>query len=569
MRNIHLQLATTQVIKSMPPYKNSKDSSECISRWTAHVLLKYEHRRTWRRYQLVQQIIAGLPQCHVLWVKQNFDSFIMAQGHRNDVPPSYSTSNIAMTIEAIIPDSPNYRESKPQSSHHHNHRTSHALSSHCHDDDYSSHEAKDYTNTVHVARFPVPSTKHCPICIADSHDLVDCHKYINHCLCIRNIRHKYVGAYVVQLSTIPTFDLEDATTDLATLRQDPPASKFSITLAPDKRISVRDRREPRRINAVQLQTITSIRLSSPFILHSIAATTDTGMTSITPAEHTIQHTLTRSKPLRLPTWPRSARECCDGLPCAAPQLHHADLETYASCIDLPCMRFFFSIAASINYFVLLTDAVNAYANANGPSIPTYIRVDDAFIAWYLARFNTQLHRGMVTRALHALQGHPEAGSTVSICRQVDDLAIVAPSIEIGQRLISAIGSHVQLIANSILTKFNSVRVKQYIRLHCPDYIDRLVDDRHFWSTPSLHDGTFDTKEHMSLSIVKTIDSEIGPPKHSPEGPAIVKQSAFAYRHLLGALIYAYVVSCIDIGFVLTKLSQYSQHSAAIHFTALK
>ena len=105
---------------------------------------------------------------------------------------------------------------------------------------------------------------------------------------------------------------------------------------------------------------------------------------------------------------RSARECCDGSLRAAPALHQNAI-TYASCIELPCMRLFFSIAAITNHIVLLTDAVNAYANARGPTIPTFIRVDDAFIDWYSTRFNVTLHRGMVVQAKHALQGHPEAG----------------------------------------------------------------------------------------------------------------------------------------------------------------
>ena len=124
---------------------------------------------------------------------------------------------------------------------------------------------------------------------------------------------------------------------------------------------------------------------------------------------------------------------------------------------------------------------------------------------------------MVVRALHALQGHPEAGklfeqlmndillvrlglsttshernlyhglfcgSTVYICRQVDDRAIAAPSIDIGQQLIATIGKHVQLAGDYMLTKFNGVQVEQssqYIRIHCSDYIDCLIDC-HGWST---------------------------------------------------------------------------------------
>ena len=74
---------------------------------------------------------------------------------------------------------------------------------------------------------------------------------------------------------------------------------------------------------------------------------------------------------------------------------------------------------------------------------------------------------------------------------------------------------------------------------------------------------------MSQSVSKQIDTEIGPPEHSPEGQLISKTAGFPYRHLLGVLIYAYVVCRVDIGFALTKLSQYSHSPGAIHFAALQ
>ena len=472
---------------------------------------------------------------------------------------------------------------------------------------------------------------------------------------IRNARHKYIGAFVVQIHNTPVYDLTDAITATALVKNDPSVTTFDMLLAPDKYIPVRSRREPLRINAAQLHAITTLRLESmapPAITHSIAAAPVSSLqpiTPITPDETRLKDRLTRPQLRKLSTWPlwrlaehkqldahhlqdmfgdpitppdaaiilhphwrykikldgtRSARECCDGSPRAAPALHH-DAITYASCIELPCMRLFFSMAAINNHVVLLTDAVNAYANARGPTIPTYIRVDDAFIDWYHTRFQITLHRGMVVQAKHALQGHPEAGKLfeelandillnrigltttshernlycgtfdghpVYVCRQVDDLAIAAPTIDIGQNLIAAIGSHVTLAGNSLLTKFNGVQVeqsKQYIRIYSTDYIDRLLA-RHGWVTPSTTDDcpSF-TKEPMSSPTYKQIDSEVGPPEHSSEGIALTHASGFSYRQLLGELIYVYVTCRLDIGFALTKLAQYSQHPAPIHFNALK
>ena len=462
---------------------------------------------------------------------------------------------------------------------------------------------------------------------------------------IRNIRHRFIGAYIVQINDYPIFDLQDADSAFDILRRSADLQSFTVILAPEKYVPVRNRREPMRINACQLRAITSLRNSSSMVVHSIAADTDASVVPITPDELRIKDNLTRGKLLKLATWPlwqeaefaqldahaaqsmfgppmmppsgavvlhptwrykiksdgtRKARECCDGSPRAAPALHHDDIVTYASCVEQPCMRMFFAIASIHNLYVLATDAVNAYANAPGPTVPTYITVDASYVDWYYSRHKIRIDRNMVVRANHALQGHPEAGKlfeslmndilidrigltstaherniysgmfqdcTVYVCRQVDDLAIAAPTIEIGRALIAAIGVHVQLAGDSMLTIFNGVQVEQssdYIRLHCEDYIDRLLA-RHGWSTPTVTPP----REPMNVITYKAVDDDIGPPEHSPEANDIAMQLGFSYRQLLGELMYAYVVCRPDIGFALSKLSQYSTHPGIIHYQALK
>ena len=298
------------------------------------------------------------------------------------------------------------------------------------------------------------------------------------------------------------------------------------------------------------------------------------------------------------------RNCLNGSPSAAPELHADDVATYSSCVELPCVRIFFAAGVLITYYVLLTDAVNAYANAPGPTKKTYIRVDAAYITWYKARFDVTLTADMVVEALHALQGHPEAGRlfetfineillqrlkftttthernlymgtfmghTVYICRQVDDLAIAAPTIAIGQALIAELGTHLTLAGDSLLTKFNGVQVeqaKQYVRLHNEDYITRLCD-RYGWSiTSNLHHTAYAVKEPMLLPVYKQLDVDVGPPEHSIEGRKLTATAGFQYRSLLGTIMYAYVTCRLDIGYAVTKLSQYSANPAAIHYTAL-
>jgi hypothetical protein len=100
--------------------------------------------------------------------------------------------------------------------------------------------------------------------------------------------------------------------------------------------------------------------------------------------------------------------CCDGSKRAAPELRFA--QTYASCIDQPCMRLFFVLSAVMGFVVVGADYTNAYADSPSPTQATYARIDDAYADWYRSRHKKKLDRSLVSPVLKALQGHPEAGA---------------------------------------------------------------------------------------------------------------------------------------------------------------
>lgn len=131
-----------------------------------------------------------------------------------------------------------------------------------------------------------------------------------------------------------------------------------------------------------------------------------------------------------PNGTRKARNCCDGSAKAAPQLRAA-AQTYASCVEQPCMRIFFALSASLGMTVYSADATNAYANSPAPTVPTYVRIDDAFADWYLAKHGKAIDRNMVLPVLHALQGHPEAGALweKTINSLLSDLSFVSTTHE--------------------------------------------------------------------------------------------------------------------------------------------
>jgi hypothetical protein len=484
---------------------------------------------------------------------------------------------------------------------------------------------------------------------------------------IRNIRRTYIGSFIVAINNNPIYDRNDATDLFKNLRNDNITNSFTITLAPDKYIATRDRREHLSLNIGQIRHITSLRLpinyststnnDSEFSIdddlmlriHSINTLSDGTTIPITIDEYAHNGKYTRTKLRKLSTWPlwraaekkqldamhkqqmysapciappnsiilrqhwnyytkpdgtRTARNCCDGSLRAAPELHDS-AHTYASCIEQPCQRLFYSLSAASGYFVCKTDAVNAYANAHAPSITTYVRIDDAYYDWYTEFHGQPPSRDMVLRVMHAIQGHPESGHLwesfindilinklflrpttherslyhgmykdvhILLKRQVDDIAVAAPTIALAQQLIADIGQYVRLDGNSLLDSFNGIQVEQsqqYIRLYCTDYIDRLII-KHKWDNLSTIDrDSSNVKEPLPASLVKQIDIDTGPPEHSTEALLIQTQVGFKYRQLLGELIYAYVICRLDIGYVLTKLAQFSQCPSLVHYTCLK
>ena len=299
---------------------------------------------------------------------------------------------------------------------------------------------------------------------------------------------------------------------------------------------------------------------------------------------------------------RKARNCCDGSARAAPELHAA-AQTYASCVEQPCMRLFFALSAALGLVVLSTDADNAYANSPAPKTPTYVRIDDAYAEWYYHRYGKNIDRSLVLPVLHALQGHPEAGALwettingilsdlgfkstthersiyrgtidgqrVLICRQVDDLAVACGDVSVSKGIIARIGERVDMTGNSILTSFNGVDVEQtrdYIKISCASYIERVLES-HGWNTAQPNESNRAHIEPLSPTMIQALHTAIGPDDNTVDASNLANEMHFSYRSVLGELIYAYVVCRMDIGNAVTFLARFSKAPAKVQYIALK
>ena len=254
---------------------------------------------------------------------------------------------------------------------------------------------------------------------------------------VRNVRRKYVGAYVVSVNDQPTFTAASVISALQSVASSDDTS-FRVVFAPDRYIPVNRRRDsPIHLSVDQLLTINQIMTqdlspSSPspdstddFDCHCLSVRSLNTTTHGTLLEQALG-SFTRRKLKSLPNWPdwklsefkqldsmakqemyglpclpprdaiilrqhwnyslkadgtRKARNCCDGSPQSAPQLRLAN--TYSSCIEQPCMRMFFALCAHEGFIALKVDATNAYANSPPPDQPTFVYIDDQYADWCL------------------------------------------------------------------------------------------------------------------------------------------------------------------------------------------
>ena len=83
--------------------------------------------------------------------------------------------------------------------------------------------------------------------------------------------------------------------------------------------------------------------------------------------------------------------------------------TYAKSLDHVGVRIFWATAAAKNLIVQGADASNAFAEADPPKHPLYVRVNEPYRQWWTERQKqSQIPSGYVLPVYKALQGHSEA-----------------------------------------------------------------------------------------------------------------------------------------------------------------
>ena len=307
---------------------------------------------------------------------------------------------------------------------------------------------------------------------------------------------------------------------------------------------------------------------------------------------------------------RKSRACLDGSKRAAPWLRML-VQTYSSCIELPCLRTFIGICVNRGYYIAFGDVDNAYQQSPPPSVDCFLEIDHEVQEWYLNRFGKKLDRLKDVIPLYrALQGHPEAGvlwerlitdilinkmgfknttheknlytgdidgGNVLVCRQVDDFAAGAANKTTTEKFFTILRSHVESEYHALGVETNEgiyeryngidiIQTRDYVKVGCETYIDRVLQS-HGWDVPTKKDS--DKPVPLNPNIVNDLMLLEGPPEKSVEAKQLAKDNGFSYRNVLGELIYAYVIARLDIGFAVCFLARFSERPHQEHFVALK
>ena len=281
-------------------------------------------------------------------------------------------------------------------------------------------------------------------------------------------------------------------------------------------------------------------------------------------------------------------------------------ETYATCVEQPACRLYWSITASECLVAMGADAGNAFAEAPPPEVPFYMRIDDQYREWWEEHCGRPpIPPGYVLIVNNALQGHPESprlwethihgiivddlgfsptthekclyskrdqasGNLQMILRQVDDFSVSADSQELCQTTIRQIGSRLKAPLNDlgIIRKFNGVNILQtrwYVKISCEDYILKILM-QHNWQDLRASNLPVPMRSKSNYQL----ELELAPrPATLQEQQNIMTQAGFSYRMVTGELIYALVVARVDISFAVIKLLQYGSNPASIHYQAAK
>lgn len=294
---------------------------------------------------------------------------------------------------------------------------------------------------------------------------------------------------------------------------------------------------------------------------------------------------------------RKTRVVCDGSPRAGQAVVTG--HTYAATPDTTDLRVFCALSALEGKYIYGADVSNAFAEAPRCDQMYYMNVDQQFRDWWISKGRPPIPPGYVIPILKNLQGHPEAprqwaihvdkilqqynfvptthapcvyratvdGVDVLFLRQVDDFAIATTRSDIYDRICDDLDSHLltPMKRFGLLSHYNGIDILQtadYVTVHCGTYLTKVME-RHGWAA-SFNPAPLPM--NPDNSFVRNLDNAVpATPKELPE----LEAKLCPFRQAMGELIWPMITCRPEISFPVTKLCQFSNAPADVHFQAAK
>jgi hypothetical protein len=171
-------------------------------------------------------------------------------------------------------------------------------------------------------------------------------------------------------------------------------------------------------------------------------------------------------------------------------------------------------------------------------------------------------------------GHID-GQRILFLRQVDYFAVASQHPETCKTFLNVLNSKMRIDIKQlgVITRFSGIDVHQtrdYIKITCEKYLYKMLKHHNWLNTEHHESYTSNTPTPLPSDnnyIAALENAKV--PATLTEQQDLRQNMGFNYRQVIGEVIYPMMKCRPDISFHATKLSQYMENPAEVHYQALR
>jgi hypothetical protein len=162
------------------------------------------------------------------------------------------------------------------------------------------------------------------------------------------------------------------------------------------------------------------------------------------------------------------------------------------------------------------------------------------------------------------------GNRVLFLHQVNDFSVAATTTEIALDLIKRMNNHMRINVKHLgiieqIKKMDIHQTKDYIKITFEKYLHNMLK-QHNWlpKLPNLNP----TPLPLDARYITQLE-QAKPPETQIQKDQLKQKMGFNCRQVIAEVIYPMMKCCPDIAYHATKLSQYMENPAEIHYNPLR